>query len=315
FGSYFEDDGGKFMAAVSRYISSPGLARQQFEDSKANLADAERALVGLQRQAANAAQLQAELRKRTATNDSRGVKNVSSKTIQWTPFDNPHRLNQISSGPDALYGRNATNQTWKYDYVKRAWTRLGGAASIVLSVAPDGKVWRLDTNKDGSNNNHIYFLNTTANKWERIAGGKLRLSAGPNVLWGSNTQGAIWRYQNSNWNKIPGAASDVSVDEQGVAWHLSQRKNSGGGYDLYKSKNDRAWDKIGSPPGGWTRISGGPNGLWAINPIGEVWLYRRGTKSYWEKMANKETAVYINAAAKGDVWIISAQGQISHWNL
>ena len=79
-----------------------------------------------------------------------------------------------------------------------------------MHVAVGRSIW-------GVNKKHQIFKYLGSNKWKHIAGALTNIDVSDHDhVWGVNKQMNIWRWQGSKWEKLDGAAIQVSVGMAGV---------------------------------------------------------------------------------------------------
>ncbi|HDP97783.1 MAG TPA: T9SS type A sorting domain-containing protein [bacterium] len=112
------------------------------------------------------------------------------------------------------------------------------------------------------------------------------------------------------WEKMPGAASDISVGADGAAWMIGTNKNDNG-YDIYRW-NGADWDAI---PGGAITIDvGSQSQVVVVNETNDIFKW---DGSDWYPLSGK--ALQVSVASDGTMWAIGANKifggyEILKWN-
>jgi len=124
----------------------------------------------------------------------------------------------------------------------------------------------------------------------------------------------IWHWENNTWVEKPGAATQIAVSPQGVAWVIDYL-----GQIFYW--NGSAFE---SAPGGGCAISIGVGPASGTDPYGTPWVIGcNGGEdtnggiyqlqgSTWVKRPGAATQIAVSP--EGIPWVISAGGNIFHWN-
>jgi len=177
---------------------------------------------------------------------------------------------RIAAGPrNSLYGVSADNNIDRWDGAK--WTRLPGQAREI-SVAGDGGMWVIGTNKIG-NDYGIYQWTGTA--WKGMPGNSSYITAGPGgTAVAVDKGGAIHRWDGSKWSSLPGSAIDVSIGPKAVSREASFFKQA----QLVNGQNLCADENSGKLTRGGTVIMWNCNRpgstrerqLWAHNERGQI---------------------------------------------
>ena len=98
------------------------------------------------------------------------------------------------------------------------------------------------------------------------------------------------------WQKVAGAATDISVGANGSVWIIGSNKVTGG-YGIYRYKGNNAWERM---PGGAVRIAVDPKGnAWVVNSLKNIF---RWNGQGWTQMPGLATDIGIGK--NGAVWVV-----------
>lgn len=146
-----------------------------------------------------------------------------------------------------------------------------------------------------------------ASGWMQVPGGLTLVSAGSlNQVWGVNSGGNIYNFQNGNWVQIPGGLSCVSAAADGTVWGVNSSGN------IYR-RDGSNWTLI---PGGLSQISvGSATQVWGVNSAGNIYQWNGAN---WVQVPGGLS--WVSAAADGTVWGVNSAGNIyrrdgSTWTL
>jgi hypothetical protein len=157
-----------------------------------------------------------------------------------------------------------------------------------------------------ASNGAIYRWNGTS--WETVPGGADRIAVDPDgTAWVVNNPGQIYKYNSlsGSWDIKPGLATDIGVGADGSVWVIG-RNPVPGGYDIYKW-NGSNWTMV---PGGAVRIAVDPTGkAWVVNNSGNVFAYNG---SSWDLKPGSVKDIGIGA--NGSIWCIGADGNVYRWD-
>jgi virginiamycin B lyase len=133
--------------------------------------------------------------------------------------------------------------------------------------------------------------------WLQVPGGLTQVSAGSlNQVWGVNSAGNIYNFQNGNWTQIPGGLSCVSAAADGTVWGVN------GAGDIYRLDGG-SWTLI---PGSLSQISvGSATQVWGVNSGGNIYQW---TGSDWTQIPGSLS--WVSTAADGTVWGVNSGGNI-----
>ena len=155
-------------------------------------------------------------------------------------------------------------------------------------------------------NHAIYRWNGSS--WETMPGGAERIAVDPEgAAWVVNLGGDIYKYNltTRNWELKPGTAKDIAVGADGSVWVIGANA-VGGGYGIYKW-NGSNWTNI---PGGAVRIAVDPSGnAWVVNSTNNVFRYN-GSSFEIKPGAVKD----IGVGANGTIWCTGTDDRIYQWD-
>ncbi len=207
-----------------------------------------------------------------------------------------------------------------------SWQLLPGGATDI-GVGPDGSVWAIG----GAGVPHYWESfsppNPVPGDWPvappNDLQGVYRVGVGPEGLpWVVTLTGQIWRrcgtaFPGTEWELLPGAATDIAVGAQGSVWTIG-----GSGVPHY-------WESFAPPdptPGDWpvappnnlsgaTRVAVGPDGLpWVV--LNDNSIMRRTGGSFpgtaWEAFPG--SAFDIGVGADFTVWIAGTDNIAYGWD-
>jgi hypothetical protein len=215
---------------------------------------------------------------------------------------------------------NLKNYKMKLTILKRTASSISFAVLILMQGAAHAQNWQRITgitaqdiavSKNGvvwatGTNNVIYKWNNS--KWETIPGAASRIAVDTSGnAWVANANGDIYKYQSqtNDWSQAPGKAKDVAVGADGSVWIVGAYPTSGG-YEIYKY-NGSAWNKIS---GGAERI--------AVDPFGMPWITTTSNAIYQYNGASfvlkPGAAKDISVGSDGSIWCTNAGGSIFRWN-
>ena len=138
-------------------------------------------------------------------------------------------------------------------------------------------------------------------KFNPIPGSASRIAVGPDGnAWVVNSSGFIYRYTGSYWVNVPGWASDIGVGADGTMWVTNPDgfiyRYDGSGFQLM--------------PGRASRITVDPDGnAWVVNSSGFIYRY---TGSYWVNVPG--IASDIGVGADGTMWVTNPDGFIYRYD-
>ncbi|GEM_PF-1254773 len=201
-----------------------------------------------------------------------------------------------------------------YKWNGNGWTKSNAENAMAVAVAPDGTVWYVDRENniytgngttwrkiehqsardiavggDGSvwfvGMNRVLYRLDSNDKNHGVSGGTVgAIAADPhgNIL-STNTSNQIWARIGSNWTRLPGAATNVSIGADGSAWIV-------GTDGRFYRWNGKSWDHVG-----------GANAVAiAVMPSGNVVTTNKSSQIWEGHLKNKalEEAKPLNVAAK-----------------
>ena len=181
-------------------------------------------------------------------------------------------LTDIQSSED-ITKKPSTNKSARESCFGSGWCLLDGAANDVGSNG-NGALWIIGTTREGGGYG-IYTRNFSTDSWTRVYGGAIAIDVDPfGVPWIVNNAGNIYRFTTSNtWERMPGAAKDIGIGDNGDVWIIGTTERSGG-YNIYKW--DVASNRWVSSNGSGVRISVDSRGVpWIVNDSGKI--FRRNS--------------------------------------
>jgi hypothetical protein len=155
-------------------------------------------------------------------------------------------------------------------------------------------------------NHAIYRWNGSS--WETMPGGAERIAVDPDgAAWVVNLGGDIYKYNltTRNWELKPGNAKDIAVGADGSVWVIGSNVVQGG-YGIYKW-NGSNWTNI---PGGAVRIAVDQTGnAWVVNSSNNVFRYN-GSSFELKPGGLKD----IGVGANGTIWCTGTDERIYQWD-
>ena len=160
---------------------------------------------------------------------------------------------------------NDQQRIWLYD--RGRWQKVKGAATDI--ACGGGQIWIVGVTKRGDGGYGIWKL-TGPGAWQRIPGSAVRIAVdNQGQPWIVSANGRIYRWDGMNWQQIPGQARDIGAGGNSV-WIISARRSSGG-YEVYRW-NGMGWDAAG---GSGTAISVDARArAWICNYEGSIFRWR-----------------------------------------
>lgn len=157
--------------------------------------------------------------------------------------------------------------------VTMSWTRLPGAARDV--GCGGGQVFVIGTDPLGGGYG-IFRWNgrDVGDAWERLPGAATNISVDDTGSpWVVNDQNGIFRWNGADWTQMPGAATDIAA--AGGEVFVTGTDRVGGGYSIHRwSRRRRAWERI---DGGAVRVAVDRSGRpWVVNDQGQIFSRSRG---------------------------------------
>ncbi len=179
---------------------------------------------------------------------------------RWEPL--PGQFSEISIGANGavyalgLCGEGDSNGSPIYNWTGTSWQAVRGAATRI-AVAPNGVPWIVTPS-------HTLYRLPDGDEWRQMPGRLVDIAFG--------TDGSAWalgppedetadgypllHWHDRGWEKFPGHAKRVAVDEIGGPWIVNAR------HEVFRVLEGFCWHEV---PGMVTEIATGPNGsAWAI---------------------------------------------------
>jgi hypothetical protein len=179
-------------------------------------------------------------------------------------------------------------------------------ASVGGIAAQDIAVGRNGAVWATSTNGAIHRLNGST--WQTMPGTASRVAVDPNgVAWVVNSGSEIYRYvaASNNWVKVTGNATDIGIGADGSVWIVGANRAQGG-FDIYKW-NGNGWNLV---PGGAVRIAVDPKGnAWVVNNTNNVFRFSGSTFVQLPGSVRD-----IGIGANGAIWCTTPSDQIYQWN-
>lgn len=157
------------------------------------------------------------------------------------------------------------------------------------------------TNTDGN------IFRKSNDGWVLVDGLLAQVSVGnAEHIWGVNAQDQIfkWDHQGQTWESVPGLLTQVSAGCDGTVWGI----NASGLIYAWNSR-DETWDTV---PGLLKQVSvGSKSNIWGINEANQVFA--------WDSQSNEWEAVpgllsQVSVGCDGTAWGVNAQGLIYAWD-
>jgi hypothetical protein len=148
---------------------------------------------------------------------------------------------------------NKSNQIFRWNGSQ--FVQMPGAASDI-AIGDNGQVWVIGTQVQSGGFALSYWTGTA---WALGSGAGVHIAVDPNGNpWVINNAGTIFAYSGSQWNQLPGQASQIAIGNN-ISYVLGVDTQSGGHSIYYWTGS--AWASI---PGALSQIAVQPNGM----PIG-----------------------------------------------
>jgi len=152
-----------------------------------------------------------------------------------------------------------------------------------------------------------------AGRWTEMPGKAMDIGIGPNgAVWviGANAVGYDWgifRWNGTNWDKIEGAGTRISVDWKGNAWIINSMQ------DLYRWDGTSNWINMGIKA---MDVGLGADGTaWAIGTdrVGDAdWAVYRYNTNGWERMPGGGVAIAVDP--KGNATVVNSMQDMYKWD-
>ena len=89
--------------------------------------------------------------------------------------------------------------------------------------------------------------------------------------WVVQSTGAIFRYNGSTYQQMPGRASDIAIGGNGAVWIIGTNIVAGGPHDIWRwNEENLNWDVV---PGGANAIS--------VDVLGQPWVVQESGQIYF----------------------------------
>ncbi|HKC93132.1 MAG TPA: tectonin domain-containing protein [Nitrospira sp.] len=166
--------------------------------------------------------------------------------------------------------------------------------ALSLSIGADGSVWQIGTGCTGAG---LGIYRWKDSDWEPVEGAAVGLAVGPTgEPWSWNLYGQIYRREGETWREMPGIARYIAIGADGSVWHVGTVETFYTGYGLYRWCGDH-WEQVAGAAVG---IAVAPDGTpWHWNRIGEIYKREGDT---WRPMPGRATHLAIGA--DGSMWHI-----------
>jgi hypothetical protein len=144
-----------------------------------------------------------------------------------------------------------------------------------------------------------YIVKASSSGSKVFSGGAVRITAGPGGNpWVVNSRNEIWRWTGSEWNQLPGAATDIGGNGSGAVWVI--------GMDSAPYRWDASGEAWVKGSGAGVSIAVGPDGNpWMTNSINSIWKY---DGSAWVKLPGGGTDVAV--ANDGTAYVVGTGGSV-----
>jgi hypothetical protein len=182
------------------------------------------------------------------------------------------------------------------------WKQLPGKATDI-GVGSDGTIHITGTGNESPTGGYAIYkwVNT---EWKKIPGAAVRIAVDPQGdPWVVNKSNLIFRRIGETWpwQQLPGTATDIGIGAEGSVYITSTTNVSEtGGYSILKWTGSN-WNEI---PGAAVRIAVDPQGdPWVVNKSNLIFR-RIGETWPWQQLPG--TATDIGIGADGTVYIVGA---------
>ena len=139
--------------------------------------------------------------------------------------------------------------------------------------------------------------------WKNAGVNAIDIGFGANgSMWRVDVSGAIFRFLNDKWQRVPGVAARIAVDPSGAAWVVNKVG------EIYKfNLATNAWNIM---PGNAMDISIGADGsVWVVGKQGEIFKL---VNNSWTKFPGVATQIAVDN--KGLAWIVNPAREIYQYN-
>merc|ERR1711934_508049 len=134
--------------------------------------------------------------------------------------------------------------------------------------------------------------------WQRMPGALTDVSVvAPNLVWGVNRGQEIFHWDGSNWHKVDGAAVNISVGKDGTVWCINKDQDI-----FFRYGPQGHWDKV---DGKLVHVSCfDRNTVIGNNAAHEIFSWHEG--SGWQKNAGATTCISVGKKNYKKVWGVNA---------
>jgi hypothetical protein len=189
----------------------------------------------------------------------------------------------------------------------KGWDHISGKAHDI-GVGSHGTVWITGTDNVYGGHSIYRWMET---QFVKVPGAAVRVDVGPwGTPWVVNAMGDIYYWKNKVWNHIPGKATDIGVGADGTVWVIGN-KAAYGGFGIFRWTGTQFVQTTGAA----VRIDVGPDGNpWVVNSFHDIYHWENNG---WVKYPG--LAYDISVANDGTPWVIGTDNRagghsIFYWN-
>lgn len=196
-----------------------------------------------------------------------------------------------SGSKDDFLGRLTVNES-----------EAGGVKTKIVYNPDEGNIYVVEYEVTG-----VAAPQPAAQQWQEIPGCAKKIASGGGKTWvlgcasGGSGGYQIFSRNGSNWNLVPGAATDIAVNSDGTPWVVSSD-----GKIFQRSGN--SWQQV---PGCAKKIAAGGGKVWLLgcaNNGNSGYQIFTWNGSNWDLVPG--AAVDLAVDSRNTVWAVNAQGEI-----
>jgi len=228
------------------------------------------------------------------------------------------KLGQIAVGggtltqPDEVWGQ-ANGQVYRYNYTTKTFDEIPGPLLSPITVGVGAydnchpyEVWGLTSSQQ------IFRYNHCTSTFTQITGSLTQISTGNGDVWGLNSSGQVFYFAlgAQEFVQAPGAGtfSQITVGINDV-WGFGL-----GGideYTLYRyDPNSGQWISFGASGGSGDQVVAGGDGVWIIEPPGNIYHYDSGGQAYTFDQVTGATLTSVAVGSGAGVWGVNSSHQV-----
>jgi virginiamycin B lyase len=134
--------------------------------------------------------------------------------------------------------------------------------------------------------------------WHTVPGALRKVSVGgAGYVWGVDSAGQVWQFQNAAWVMIPGMLGNVSVGADGTVWGVNKAGET-------FRRDGASWTMIPGAPMRQVSVGSASN-VWGMSAVG---LISQWTGNGWTEVPGRDIALTeVSVASDGTVWGVSGR--------